>query len=255
MPNRAKRVAWVTGASSGIGRALALRLASDGWTVAASARRERELTALAAQAEAGPGEIVAVPLDVTQRDAVRDAVARIEADVGAVALAVLNAGSYRRDSAADFDAQAFGRHLDLNVMGAVHGLEALMPRMIERRGGRIAVVASVAGYRGLPGAAAYSASKAAVIALGEALRPELERHGVILQVVNPGFVRTPLTERNDFPMPFLMEVEDAVDAFVRGLRGNRFEITFPWRFSALMKLLRILPDRLFFAVTRRMVRS
>jgi short-subunit dehydrogenase len=132
-------------------------------------------------------------------------------------------------------------------------LEALLPAMIERRGGRVAIVASVAGYRGLPTSAAYGMTKAGLINMAEALKPELDGYDVRLQLVNPGFVRTPLTDKNPFPMPFLMEVEDAAEAFYRGLRSDRFEIVFPRRFAYLLKVLRCLPAPLAFAVTRRLV--
>jgi len=137
----------------------------------------------------------------------------------------------------------------------VNGLSHIMPRFISRGRGHIAVVASVAGYRGLPTSAAYGATKAGLINMCEALKPELERHGVRLTLINPGFVETPLTDKNDFPMPFLISVDEAVNHIVRGLQSSRFETAFPRRFAFLMKILRILPDRLFFFVTRRMVRE
>ncbi|KJS34350.1 MAG: oxidoreductase [Rhodospirillaceae bacterium BRH_c57] len=243
-------LAWVTGASSGIGRALAVRLAGDGWTVIASARSSEGLNALATEV---PG-IVPWPLDVTDHAAVAAAVAGIEAAHGPLDLAVLNAGTHIPMGAADFSAATVRRLLEVNTLGAVNGLDALLPRMRERRAGQIAVVASVAGYRGLPYAAAYAASKAAVIALCESLRPDLERDGVILQVINPGFVDTPLTERNDFPMPDIITAQDAAAAIVRGLSGTRFEIAFPRRFAFGMKVLRSLPYGVFFAITKRMLR-
>ena len=138
-------------------------------------------------------------------------------------------------------------------MGTVNGLAQIIPRLIERKRGHIAVVASLAGYRGLPTAAAYGATKAGLINMCEALKPELERHGVRLTLINPGFVETPLTDRNEFPMPYLMPVEKAADRIMRGLRSDDFEVTFPWRFATVMKLLRLLPDRLFFLLTRRMI--
>jgi short-subunit dehydrogenase len=145
------------------------------------------------------------------------------------------------------------RLVDINLMGTAHCLAPVVEQFVARRAGRIAVVASMAGYRGLPTASAYGATKAALINMCEALRVELDRHGVILSVVTPGFVRTPLTDRNPFPMPFLMEPEDAARRIVRGLEGRRFEIAFPWRFAAIMKLLRLLPYPLFFAATRHLV--
>ena len=131
----------------------------------------------------------------------------------------------------------------------------LLPRLIARRAGHVAVVASVAGYRGLPSAAGYGASKAALINLCEALKPELDGCGVRLSLINPGFVRTPLTDRNPFPMPFLMDADDAAERLVRGLESGRFETTFPRRFTWGLKLLRCLPYALYFPLTRRLVRS
>jgi short-subunit dehydrogenase len=140
-------------------------------------------------------------------------------------------------------------------MGAVNGIAAVLPRMIARRAGHIAIVSSVAGYRGLPSAAAYGASKAALINLAESLKPDLDKHGVRVSLVNPGFVRTPLTDRNTFPMPFLMEVDDAAAQFVAGLDKGKFEITFPRRFTFLLKLARMLPYALYFRLVKRATRD
>ncbi len=249
----APRVAWVTGASSGIGRAVALRLAQAGWRVAASARRGDALDSLAAEARAQGGVVVPVPLDVTDAAAVAGAVGRIEEELGPIGLALLNAGTYEPMPAAQFSTGLLRRLLELNLMGTANGLEALLPRMMARGAGRIAVTASLAGYRGLPLAGAYGASKAALMNLAEALRPELQAHGVTLQVVNPGFVRTPLTDRNDFPMPFLVSADQAATAILRGFDSSRFEIAFPWRFAMMLKLARMLPDRLYFRLTARML--
>lgn len=246
-------VVWITGASSGIGAALARRMAGAGWQVAASARSADRLAALAEEAGDAPGRIVPVPLDVTDPRAVEDAVARIEHEIGPIAQAVLNAGTHTPVAADSLRVEDFRPLVELNLLGTVHCLVPLVPRLIDRRAGRIAIVASVAGYRGLPSAAAYGMTKAGLINMAEALRVELAPRGVAVQVVNPGFVRTPLTDRNAFRMPFLMEPEAAAEAFYRGLQSNRFEIAFPRRFVYLMKMLRILPAPLAFAVTRRMV--
>ncbi len=249
----AEGCAWITGASSGLGRALARRMAAGGWSVAASARSADSLATLAAEAGTLEGEIRPYPLDVTDRTAVAATVAAIERELGAIGQAVLNAGTHRPVRAVGLAAADFRALAELNLMGSVHCLEALLPGMISRRRGRIAVVASVAGYLGLPTSAAYGMTKAGLINMAEALKPELDGHGICLQLVNPGFVRTPLTDRNPFPMPFLMEVEDAAEAFYRGLCSNRFEIVFPRRLAYLLKLLRCLPAPLAFAVTRRLV--
>ena len=247
-----QQVVWVTGAGKGIGRALAKRLAEGGWLVAASARTAADLESLAAEAPAG--RIRAFPLDVTDLAATEATLAAIEAQIGPLDLALLNAGTHVPVSAEGFTVEAVRGLVETNLMGTVNGLAQVMPRFLARGSGRIAVVASLAGYRGLPTSAGYGATKAALINMCEALKPELEARGVELTLINPGFVRTPLTDKNDFPMPFLISAEEAVDRILAGLRGSAFETAFPTRFALIMKLLRILPDRLFFAVTRRMVR-
>ncbi len=241
-------VAWITGASSGIGRALALRLAQQGQRVVVSARRSETLAALAL---AHPGRIVAWPLDVSDAGAVATAVPAIEAAHGPIALAVLNAGTHEPTPARDFRAATVRRLVEVNLMGVVHCLDAALAAMRPRRSGQIAVVASVAGYRGLPTAAGYGATKAALINLCEALKPECDGLGIKLQLVNPGFVETPLTGRNPFPMPFLIPVERAIDRLVAGLAGEAFEITFPRRFALILKLTQILPYRLYFWLIKR----
>ncbi|NMM43364.1 SDR family NAD(P)-dependent oxidoreductase [Rhodospirillaceae bacterium KN72] len=246
-----QQVAWVTGAGKGIGRAVARKLAQDNWRVAVSARTRADLDSLAAECPAGSIEVF--PVDITDRDAIFETVAAIEATMGPLALTVLNAGTHAPMQAVDFDIDAFRKLCDVNLMGNVHCLGALMPRFIERGRGTLAVVASVAGYRGLPTSAAYGATKAGLINMCEALQPDLARHGVDLKLINPGFVETPLTDRNEFPMPFLITAERAADAIVKGLKGRAFEIAFPWRFAVIMKLMRLLPNRLLFSLTRRMI--
>jgi len=244
---------WITGASSGIGRGLALRLARAGRQVVVSARRAGELEALVAEAAGLPGRIVALPLDVTDAAACRAAVQRIEREQGPLALVVLNAGTHRPVSASGLDPDDFRALLELNVMGTVNALAAALPPLLARGRGQVAVVASLAGYRGLPTSAAYGLTKAGLINMTEALHPELRAQGIKLQLVNPGFVRTPLTDRNRFPMPFLMPLDAAVEAFWRGLRSARFEIVFPRRLAWIIGLLRLLPNRVALAATRRLL--
>lgn len=242
---------WITGASSGLGAALTRRMAQAGRSVAVSARSADKLQALAE--DAGGDLVRPFPLDIENAGAVDATVARIEREVAPISQAVLNAGTHLPVDARALRAEDFRELVELNLMGTVHCLAAVLPPMLARGRGRIAIVASVAGYRGLPSAAAYGMTKAGLINLAEALRVELAPAGIVVQVVNPGFVRTPLTDRNAFPMPFLMESEDAAEAFFRGLQSDRFEIAFPRRFILLMKLLRCLPAPLAFAVTRRML--
>ena len=251
MTVRKDRCVWITGGSMGLGRALALRCAREGWRVVASARSQDALEGLVDEGSSLPGRIEAVPLDVTDHEAVAAAVKRIEDEIAPVGLAVLNAGTHRPMAAQSFRAGDVDALLRLNVLGVANCLEALLPRMIDRGAGHLALVASIAGYSGLPTAAGYGASKAALINMAESLKPELDALGIKLQLVNPGFVKTPLTDKNDFPMPFLMPADAAAEAFFRGLQSDRFEIVFPRRLVYLLKLLRCLPYGPFFALTRR----
>lgn len=243
-------MAWVTGASSGIGEALALGLARRGWTVAASARRAERLRVLAA-AEDVAGRIHPFPLDVTDEAAVREAVVAIETQLGPIEAAVLNAGDWAPMAARDFDVALCRRLIETNYLGVVHGIGALLPRQLARGRGRLLLNASVAGYRGLPRAAAYGATKAALINLAESLRLELGGSGVVVRVINPGFVRTALTAKNDFAMPALLEPAEAARRILDDFDGEGFELSFPRRFTWYLKLLRCLPYRLYFPLVRR----
>lgn len=242
-------ITWITGASSGIGAALASRLVRDGRHVAISARNAE---ALATIAQAAGAAMHGFALDVTDATACSLTVDAIEAAHGEIDMAILNAGTHAPMSADDFSVATARRLIEINLMGTINCLAPLLARMRARGRGQIAIVASVAGYGGLPTAAAYGATKAALINMVEALKPDCDRLGIKLQLVNPGFVKTPLTDKNDFPMPFLLPVEKAVDAFVAGLASDRFEIVFPRRFALLLKLLNVLPYRAYFTVVRRM---
>ncbi|NQW00249.1 MAG: SDR family NAD(P)-dependent oxidoreductase [Rhodospirillales bacterium] len=246
-----RKVVWITGAGKGIGRALAKRLASEGWSVAASARTEADLLSL--QGECVEGGVHVFPLDVTDAEQNQKTISQIESQMGPLDLVVLNAGTHKANPAETFSVEAFRVLVESNLMGPVNGLAPIMARFIDRKSGHIAVVGSLAGYRGLPTASAYGATKAGLINMCEALKVELEPHNVRITLVNPGFVKTPLTDQNPFPMPFLISVDEAVEQIIRGLNMDRFEITFPKRFSFIMKLLRVLPDPLFFALSRRIV--
>ncbi|MEM7026180.1 MAG: SDR family NAD(P)-dependent oxidoreductase [Pseudomonadota bacterium] len=248
-PSAASRVVWITGASSGIGRALALNLAKSGNRVAASARRAGALEELSAEIE-GPGAIAPFPLDVTDHGAAARTFEQIERSLGEIDVAVLSAGTHL-PRAEGFQAKDLSGLIDINVMGVANCLEPLIASMVARGRGRIAIVSSVAGYRGLPTASYYGATKAALINLAEALHMDLGRHGVTVQVVNPGFVKTPLTDKNTFTMPFLISAEEAAEHMARGLNSSRFEIAFPLRFVLILKLLRCLPYRLYFPLVSR----
>ena len=239
---------WVTGASTGIGAALARELADRGAQVAISARDVEQLTEVAA------GRMVVVPVDVTDRSATVAAGQAVREALGGLDVAVLNAGTWSSFHVEPWDSQLFADHLQVNVMGAVHTMEAVVPQMLADGRGRVVGVASVAGYRGLPGSEAYNAGKAALISLLESLRGSLAPRGVVVQTVNPGFVTTRMTDRNRFPMPFKIPAEDAARRIADGIAKDKAEIVFPRPMTVLMKTVRLMPVRPFTAITAQMAR-
>lgn len=242
---------WITGASAGIGREVALQLADQGFTVYASARSKDKLSELE-KSFSGSGKIVAMPLDVTDRQACINCVAKIVEQEGALAICLLNAGTFYPVRGKALDYESFDRTIDININGVINGLVPSVEAMKERGQGQVAVVSSVAGYGGLPKSAAYGISKAGLINMCESLLHDLSRLNIKLQVINPGFVDTPLTEKNDFPMPFLMPATEAAKRICDGLKSSQFEITFPKRFAYMLKTLNLLPYPLYFWAIRKM---
>ena len=229
---------WVTGASSGIGQKLVERLVRQGWRVAVTARSEDKLKA---QADAHPGQVFAAPADVSDPEAVKDAVARIEAEHGPIARAILNAGIYIPIDLPDARYEDYAKTFDVNLKGTAACLCAVLPHMADRQSGQIAFVSSATAFGGMPTASAYGASKAALVNMAEACRVELHRHGVLIQAVTPGFEDTPAQEDNAFPKPFMITADVAAKRIVSGLKTRRFEITFPRRFTWMLKLIYALP--------------
>lgn len=245
---------WLTGATSGIGRALAERLLARGDRVALSGRDAAALEALAA----GHDNALALPLDVTDRVAVRDAGRQLEAAFGGLDLVILNAGTCEYLDAREFDTDLVERVFAANFHGAIHCIDAALPllRRARTQGGRplLAATSSAAAYLPLPRSEAYGASKAALSHFLEALRLDLDAEGIDVSVIHPGFVRTPLTDRNDFAMPMRIEVDQAAEAILAGLARHRLDIHFPRRFTLLVKLAGILPAPLRYRLGRRLAR-
>ncbi len=236
------KTVWITGASSGIGRQLALDLANAGCRVAVSARSKDDLEALAH----GNANMTSYPLDVTDAEAVRNTARNIELTLGPVDLVIMAAGIWIIREVRDFSGADSINAMRVNYEGAVNVVDALLPSMMQRGAGHIAPIASVAGYRGIPRAVTYAPTKAALIAMAESLRTDAAQYGIKVQVVNPGFVKTPMTDSNDFPMPFIISAEEASRSIIDGLKSDGFEVVFPWKLTIMMKLLRILPYRLYF---------
>ena len=243
---RDRRV-WLVGASSGIGRAVAEQLHRLGAQVIVSARQVEALEDFVAQ---HPGS-TCWPLDVTDASAVQST-AHDVLSTGPLDLVCYCAGHYRPMRATAIDMPELLRHHDVNTVGLLHLLAAVTPSLLAQGHGHISMISSVAGYRGLPLSLAYGPTKAALIHLAETLYLDLQAHGLGVSVINPGFVQTPLTAQNKFHMPALITPADAAQAIVQGWSRGEFEIHFPKRFTRVMKLLRLLPYRVYFAAVRRL---
>lgn len=231
-------LAWITGASSGIGEALALELARRGWRVAATARSGEALQRLSDRTQ---GAVIAAPADVADLDQMKAAARTIRERAGPIGLLVANAGVYAPVDARQFASDPFARCFGVNVLGAAHALEAALPEMVARRAGHVHLVSSATGFGGMPTAAAYGASKAALINLAECLKIELDPCGVGVSLSTPGFVATPAQAETPFPKPFMISPENAARRIADGLRRGGFETSFPRRFTWLLKTLYALP--------------
>ena len=240
---------WIIGASSGMGRALAQRFANAGVEVIASARSEDKLQALAHEAQG----ITPLPLDVLEPDAVKRAVQDMAHGGSLPDLTLVCSAIYEPGGIDALTHEAASKHMAVNYLGAVAVIEALYPHLKTRGAGAVAIVASLTAYCGLPMASLYGPTKAALASLCETLSPEFERDGLGLRLINPGFVNTPLTAKNSFSMPFIMEPEEAADRILKGLGKGGFEIAFPMRLALILRFMRLLPYRLYFALTGRMV--
>lgn len=244
------QVVWLSGASSGIGFALAELLLLKGFRVAVSARRKEPLQALAAAAP-DSSAVLQLPLDVTDRAALSTAYQTVCSHWQVPDLVIANAGISIHMEADDLDYEKLKQLNAVNLLAAMSILQLPVQDMLKRGSGYLAGVASVAGYRGLPHAAGYVATKAGLIAFLDSLRFDLEPHGIAVSVINPGFVKTPLTDRNKFPMPFIISPEASARAIWRGLQKGRMEIHYPLALSLVLKLMRILPYPLYHALVRR----
>lgn len=244
------KTVWILGASSGIGASLAHEIAARGGRVALSARRQEKLEDVL-QSLAGQGHI-SVPLDVSDSASVNDAFDYIKGQFENLDSAVFMAASYSPHDGAQKDINLIHQMLRVNLGGAFNMLDALQPYFKARQRGQIVLCASVAGYRGLPTGQPYCAAKAALINLAESTKLEMERYHVDVKLINPGFVKTPLTDKNDFKMPMIIAPEVAGKAIADGLLSTSFEIHFPKRFTYIMKLIRALPATLYFMLARRL---
>jgi short-subunit dehydrogenase len=235
---------WIVGASAGLGRAFALALSKTGAELVLSARSEDELNALAQEC---PGKAMVVPVDIANSESVAKA-ADAAGDIDGI---VLLAGVYWPMSARDFDGEKAAKMLDVNLTGTARVLGHVVPRMVERGDGHIVLTGSLSGFRGLPGAVGYGASKAGIMSLAETMHADLKGSGVDVQLVNPGFIKTRLTDKNDFTMPFIMEPEAAAREMLEHMQGDSFSHNFPTLFSLFFRASQFLPDWLYYGLLRR----
>ncbi|EPX64979.1 putative short chain dehydrogenase [Cystobacter fuscus DSM 2262] len=251
MAESSYRTALITGASSGLGRGLALWFARRGVKVYAAARRKENLEALAQEARAAHAHIEPVELDVAQADATLARVRELDDACGGLDLIVANAGFGQETSGKRIKWETVKRTIDVNVSGAAATLSAVLPRMVERKRGHVVGVASMAAFRGLPRNAAYSASKAFLHIFLESLRVDLQGTGVKVSCLYPGFVKSEMTAQNKFSMPFLLETDAAVELMGQAILRGEAEYAFPWQMKGVMGLVKHLPNGLFDGIARR----
>jgi short-subunit dehydrogenase len=253
MELRGKHV-WLIGASTGIGAALVPELVAQGARLAISSRSEPQLRELAARHGAAGSPIDVSPLDVTQPRAIEQAEAALRAAWGRIDVVIYNAGTWAPVDVDAWDVAAFEAMIAVNYTGMMRTIAAVLPDMLARRGGEIVGVGSLSAYGAFPRAEAYGSTKAAVNYMLQALRFDVARRGIGVTTVNPGFVKTRLTDANDFPMPFLLEPEQATRAIVRGMRAGKTEIHFPLRLSLPLELATALPRPLYDWLVMRTVK-
>ena len=238
-----KKIIWITGASSGIGKALAIKFAEKGWTVAASARRENLLEDLN---KFNPN-IYSFPLDVTEIENCKLIANKIIEKFGSIDICVFGTGMHDPKSEKRFDLNKIREIMEVNYFGTMNSINSIYEYFSEKKNGQISIISSVAGYRGLPAAGAYCASKAALTSYAESLNFDMKMKNVRVSLISPGFIKTPMTDQNDFPMPMIKTPEFAANEIFKGLTEKKsFEIHFPKAFTYFLKFLQILPSSIYF---------
>ena len=231
----------ITGASSGIGRGLALELARRGARLGLVARRAAVLDEIVDEVETRGTKAIALTADVRDAPALRAVADRLRAEFGRIDLLIANAGIGTTADAAELQPNDVASVLNINVLGAANSVAAVAPEMVAQGSGQLAVISSLAAYRGLPKSAAYCASKAAVSAFFESVRLDLQPRGIAVTIIHPGFIKTPLTEGRHADMPFLMELDDAVKLIVRAIEKRKKSYAFPWQLASIVRLGMVMP--------------
>ena len=239
---------WITGASSGIGKALAIKFAQEGWKVAISARRENLLKEISKS----QNNIDYFPLDVTDIEKCKTVFNDVKKKLGDVNISVFCTGIHDPKSEKKLNLEKVRKIMEVNFFGTVNSINAVYDYYKDKKSGQISIVSSVAGYRGLPAAGAYCASKSALSSFAESLYFDFKRDNVRISLVSPGFIKTPMTDQNDFPMPMIKSPEFAAEQMFKGLtKSKSFEIHFPKTFTSLMKVLKVIPNGLYFKIVEK----
>ena len=239
---------WITGASSGIGKALALKFAKEDWQVAASARREQLLNEISESNK----NIYSFPLDVTDPKKCKEVFGQIKEKFQEIDISIFCTGVHDPKSEKKLNLESINKIMNVNFFGTINSINAVYDYYREKKYGHISIVSSVAGYRGLPTGGAYCASKSALTTFAESLYFDMKRFNVRVSVVHPGFIKTPMTDQNDFPMPMIKSAEFAADQMFKGLtQSNAFEIHFPKQFTFIMKILKFMPNWLYLRIVKK----
>tara|TARA_B100001029_G_C14945545_1_gene385715 strand:- start:141 stop:902 length:762 start_codon:yes stop_codon:yes gene_type:complete len=246
-----KKVVWITGASSGIGKSLALKFAKEGWNVAISARRENLLNEISESNE----NIKSFPLDVTDKIKCKDVFDKVKNQFGNVDICFFSTGTWSPKKEKDIDVEQIENVFKVNFFGTLNCIKAVEEYFKNKKDGTITIVSSIAGYRGLPNTTGYGPSKSALISLAESLYFDFEKHNVRVCLVSPGFIKTPMTDKNDFKMPFLKTPEFSADKIYDGLINKKnFEIHFPKELTLTLKLLKLLPSKVYFNLVKKLTK-
>ena len=245
------KTVFITGASSGIGKGLALEIAARGGRLGLLARREDVLSELVEQIKAQNGNAMALAADVRDSKAVRAAADRCRAELGPIDVMIANAGIGSTNPASQLDPEQVAQVIDINVLGAVNSVTAVLPEMVERGSGQLVAISSLAGYRGLAKSAAYCASKAALSSFFESLRIDLRQTGVTVTIIHPGFIKTPLTAGREAKMPYLMELDDAVKKIVTAIEKGKKSYAFPWQLATIVRAGMIMPIAMYDWIAER----
>jgi short-subunit dehydrogenase len=241
----------ITGASSGIGKGLALEIAARGARLGLLARREDVLNELVAEIKKQNGTAMAAAADVRDPNAVRAAAERFRAELGPIDLMIANAGVGTSKDSVELDPVEVAEVININVLGAVNSVAAVLPEMVERKSGQLVAISSLAGYRGLAKSAAYCASKAALSSYFESLRIDLRHTGVSVTIIHPGFIKTPLTAGREAKMPYLLELHDAVKKIVTAIEKGKKSYAFPWQLATVVRAGMIMPTAMYDWIAER----